>query len=90
MARHRPDVELDARVSARELRVLRTAAPWEVSAVGLRPQRDTRRRNIPEKARPGETFEDVEIEINRAVQLEEDRGGSRSSPKRGRPRRTSG
>jgi hypothetical protein len=70
--RHRPDIELDARVSARELRVLRTGAPWEVSAVGHRPRRDTRRKNIPDKARPGETSEDVEIEVHRAVRLEED------------------
>jgi hypothetical protein len=72
MARHRPDVELDARVSARELRVLRTADPWEVSTVGRAPRQDTRRRSIPEKARPGETYQDVELEIHRAVHLEED------------------
>ena len=70
MAPRRPDVELDAHASARELRVLRTGAPWEISDVGLRPRRDTRRRNIPEKARPGETSEDVEIEIHLAVHLQ--------------------
>jgi hypothetical protein len=72
MAQHRPDVELDARVSARELHVLRIADPWEVSTVGRAPQRDTRRRNIPERARPGETYQDVELEIHRAVRLAED------------------
>jgi hypothetical protein len=72
MARHRPDVELDARVSARELRVLRIADPWQFSTVGRWPQRDTRRTNIPEKARPGQVSKDVGVETHRAVQLEED------------------
>jgi hypothetical protein len=72
MARHRPAVELDARMSARELRVIQTDNPWEISSVGRLPRRDKRRRNIPEKARPGEIFADVELEIHRAVELEED------------------
>jgi hypothetical protein len=71
MARRKPDVELDARASAQEVRVLRTEGPWEISTVGRRRRRDTRRRNIPIEARHGQTYKRVEIELRQAVDVED-------------------
>jgi hypothetical protein len=71
MAPRRPDVELDVRASARELRVLHSDGSSKIETVGRGPRRDTRRRNIPIGARCGQRYERVEIELRQTVDVEE-------------------